>query len=358
MEKILIIGGSDAGISAALRAKEIDPGLDVTVLVADRFPNFSICGLPFYISGEVRAWQTLAHRTADEIERQGIQLQMEHKAAAIHPEFKTVTVMSEGGLNRITYDKLILTTGASSARPSIPGIDLPGVFSLRWMEDGFDIKNFMEKQKPKSAIILGTGYIGMEMADALSRMGLSVTMLSRSDRVLKTVDVEMSRLIRRELERHGVKILDGFAPDIIEKKGDKIIIRDPRNAFVEGDMVLAATGGQPQTGMAKAASIATGIQSAICVNRKMETNIPDIFAAGDCVETRHPIYKDYTYLPLGTTAHKQGRVAGENAAGGAAEFAGSIGTQVDKIFDLVVGRTGLSESEARKAGFDPLTSGL
>lgn len=196
----------------------------------------------------------------------------------------------------------------------------------------------------------------MEMADALTRKGLSVTLLVRSDRILKTIDPEMGETIRNELERHGVNVIDQFAVSAIEKRGKKLLIRNVQEIPVKGDMVLAATGARPETTMAGMAGISTGSQGAVRVNRAMETNIKDIYAAGDCVETWHRLLKKYTYHPLGTTAHKQGRVAGENAAGGKSEFAGSLGTQVVKIFDIVAARTGLCGSEARESGFDPSTT--
>lgn len=359
MTNLLIIGGSDAGISAALRARELDSEMDITVLVADRFPNYSICGLPFYLSGEVSDWHTLAHRTVDEIEKQGIRLLLEHRAVHIDPEAKTVATVNKSGLTRkLKYDKLIIGTGAVSARPPLEGVDLPGVFTLRCMEDGFAIHRYMDTRQPKSAVILGTGYIGMEMADALTRKGLSVTMLARSGRVLKTVDPEMGEIIRKELARYGVRVIDRLTLKTIEKRRKTLVIRNAEEIPVEGEMVLAATGARPETTLAGMAGISTGLHGAIRVNRTMETNVKDVYAAGDCVETWHRLLKKYTYLPLGTTAHKQGWEAGENAAGGKTEFAGSLGTQVVKIFDIVVARTGVREGEAREAGFDPLTIDL
>lgn len=356
MTQLVIIGGSDAGISAALHAKEIDPSLTVIVLVADGFPNYSICGLPFYLSGEVQDWRTLAHRTVEEIEKQGIQLLLEHRAKGIDPVTRTVSAADRNGqTHTLKYDRLIIGTGAVSSRPSVTGLDLPGVFTLRWMNDGFSIYRYMEERHPESAIILGSGYIGMEMADALTRKGLSVTMVARSGHILKTVDSGMGDIIRKELMRQGVRVIDQIAVTAVEERRGKLVVRNAQEIPVEGDMVLVAAGGRPETTVAQTAGISTGVHGAIRVNRAMETNVKHIYAAGDCVETWHRLLKKYTYLPLGTTAHKQGKVAGENAAGGQAEFAGSLGTQVVKIFDLVISRTGLRESEARDAGFDPLT---
>jgi len=356
MSALVIIGGSDAGISAALRAKEVDPSADVKILLANNFPNYSICGLPFYLSGEVSDWRTLAHRTVEEIEKQGVHLLFSHTATKVDPESKTVTDLDATGKTHTTkFDKLIIATGAVSVRPSFAGILLPGVFFLRWMDDGFSIHRYMIEHHPESAIILGSGYIGMEMADALTRRGLSVTVLARSGRLLKTLGQEMGYLIDNELLRHGVRIVKGIAVTSIEKTGKNLAIRNSQHIPIEGDMVLVATGARPETSIGTGTGILTGLQGAIRVNRAMETNIQDIYAAGDCVETWHHFTKKYTYLPLGTTAHKQGRVAGENAVGGHAEFAGSLGTQVVKIFDLVMARTGLLENEASEAGFDPVS---
>ena len=330
--------------------------MDISVLVADRFPNYSICGLPFYLSGEVPDWQTLAHRTIEEIERQAIHLLLDHRAVDIDPKAKTVTAENKEAQTRsLKYDKLIIATGAVSARPAIAGMDLPGVFALRWIEDGFFIDRYMEEHHPESAIILGSGYIGMEMADALTRKGLAVTVLSRSGRILTALDPELGDIIRMELSKHGVRMVDRVDVTAIERKNQKLIVRNSREVPLESDMVLVATGIRPESALAGKAGVSTGIHKAIRVSRSMETNIKDIYAAGDCVETWHRLLSKTTYLPLGTTAHKQGRVAGENAAGGSQEFAGTLGTQVVKIFDLVVARTGLVDKEALEAGFDPLT---
>jgi NADPH-dependent 2,4-dienoyl-CoA reductase/sulfur reductase-like enzyme len=359
MTKLLIIGGSDAGISAALRSKEIDQSIETNVVVADSFPNFSICGLPFYLSGEVSDWRTLAHRTEDEIERWGIRLFTGHRAMRINPETKSVECEDINGAGRLLkYDKLIIASGAVPARPSLEGLDLPGAFTLRWMEDGFSIRRYIKEKCPKSALILGSGYIGMEMADALTRKGLSVTVLGHSGRVLKTVDPEIGNVIREELSRNNVRLIDRFVAEAVEKKGGRLFLRNKDGIPVEGDMLIVATGGQPETKLASDAGITTGLHSAIKVNHAMETNMKDIYAAGDCVETWHRLLKKYTYLPLGTTAHKQGRVAGENAGGGKAQFSGSLGTQVVKVFDLVAARTGLEQEEAGEAGFDPVTAEL
>jgi NADPH-dependent 2,4-dienoyl-CoA reductase/sulfur reductase-like enzyme len=356
LRRILIIGGSDAGTSAALRAREVDPAARVTMVVADRYPNYSICGLPFYLSGEVGDWHALAHRTASELEGHGIELLLERRAAAIDPAGRTVTVAGRRGrAARLPYDRLIVGTGAVAVRPAFAPPEVADAFSLRWMDDAHAVKGALAGRRPDSAVIVGSGYIGVEMADALTRAGLKVRMLARRGEVLRTIDPPLQRLVRAELQRNGVEVIDGIEPGAVESRDGKLVLRCSPRESLEADLVLLATGAMPESSLARAAGLETGIRGAIRVGRGMETGVEGIWAAGDCAETWHALLLRPVYLPLGTTAHKQGRVAGENAAGGAAEFAGSLGTQVVKIFELVVARTGLKESEALAEGFEPLT---
>lgn len=357
MAQLLIIGGSDAGISAALRAREIDRSVNVTVVVADSFPNFSICGLPFYVSGEVPDWRRLAHRTVDEIEREGIRLLLGHMATAIDPAQKTVEVVNTGGQKQtLSYDRLVIATGVAPIHPPVVGLDLPGVYLLHTMEDSFQVHHHVAERNPQTAIIIGAGYIGLEMADAFRHRGLQVALIVRSEVLRTTVDASLARVVEDELRRHDVEVAKRVDVESIQRDGSRLMVSGS-NGFRKGaDLVLMAVGVRPSSELAARAGISTGARGAIRVNREMATNIPDIYAAGDCVETWHQITQKYTYLPLGTTAHKQGCIAGENAVGGHRQFLGSLGTQVVKVFDLAVARTGLREEEARNAGFDPLTS--
>ena len=356
MNRLIIIGGSDAGISAALRAREIDPSVEPTIVMADRYPNYSICGLPFYLSGEVSDWRSLAHRTREEIEQAGIRLLMGRHAKAIDAEKKIVLVVDEEGRTReLQYDRLIIATGAESIKPDIKGMNLPGVFLLRWMDDCFAVHKWLTEHEPRSALIVGGGYIGMEMADALSIRGLSVTVVEFAETVLTTVDKPLGEEIAVELGRHGVSTATGVGIESIERDGKGLTVKGTKGFSARVDLALVAVGCRPSAQLAAGAGIKTGIKGAIKVNQRMETRVSDIYAAGDCVETWHHLLQSYTYLPLGTTAHKQGRVAGENSVGGNREFTGSLGTQAVKIFDLVAARTGLRDSEAQEAGLDPLT---
>jgi len=351
--RFLIIGGSDAGIAAGLRAHELDPTCEITLVLADDFPNYSICGLPFFLSGETPDWHSLAHRT----EFPGIQLMPNHTAESIDPARKSVTVRNGAGTQlELPYDKLLIGTGARPVHPAIEGFHLPGVFPLHTMEDSFAVHRFLEERQPKSAVIVGAGYIGLEMADALTHRGIHVTVASRTESVLATVDSTFGRQVEAELKRHGVEVCNRVEIRSIGQDGDRLVVAGTQDFLATADLVLVAVGVRPNSELGAAAGITTGAKGALCVNRRMETNLPDIYAAGDCVETWHRLLNRYTYLPLGTTAHKQGRAAAENAVGGDREFAGSLGTQVVKLFDVIAARTGLREDEAQHAGFDPFTT--
>lgn len=356
MSHLVVVGGSDAGISAALRAGEVDPGMDIIVIVADRFPNFSICGIPFYISGEIKDWHTLAHRTADDIKQAGIHLLLEHRAESIDSQKKTLTIKDPDGKKAsLKYDKLILCTGALSIQPKIKGIELPGVFFLRWMEDGFALRHYLDDKRPSSAVIIGGGYIGMEMADAFSFRRMNVMVIEYAETVLTTLDPELGKQVVRALGRRGVHVVTRTPVTSIEQVGSTLRVSGGDHFHADAQVVLVAAGARPNIGLAVSAGVNIGDFGAMRVNRRMETNVADIYAAGDCVETWSKLTGKYGYMPLGTTAHKQGRVAGENAAGGQNEYRGSLGTQVVKIFDWVAARTGLRDIEAKAAGFDPLT---
>jgi NADPH-dependent 2,4-dienoyl-CoA reductase/sulfur reductase-like enzyme len=354
--QLVIIGGSDAGISAGLRARELDSKCEVTIVVADRFPNYSICGIPFYLSDEVPDWRALAHRTREELTEAGLSLLLDHSVQDIDPAHHHITVVgADGQAQGLLFDRLIIATGATSVHPPIAGLDLPGVYPLRFMADAFAVQQHLEARSPRSVVLIGGGYIGMEMADALTRRGLSVTVVEHSASVLKTVDPGFGTRVRDELERHGIRVETNVRVERISQEDARLHVTGSNHFHATTDLVLVGVGVEPNSELARVAGIEAGGRGAIRVTRRMETNLPDIYAAGDCVETWHRVLNQATYLPLGSTAHKQGRVAGENAVGGTREFAGTLGTQVVKIFDLVIARTGLRDQEAAQAGFDPFT---
>jgi NADPH-dependent 2,4-dienoyl-CoA reductase/sulfur reductase-like enzyme len=367
---LVMIGGSDAGISAALRARELEPAADVTVIQEDAYPNFSICGIPYYLSGEVTSWRTLAHRSLADLEAAGMRLRLDTTARRIDVAGRKLLVTSADGAEELLgYDKLVIGTGAVPVRPPIAGLAGPavlgpddGVHLLHSMGDTFAVMATLEQGVPATAVIIGAGYIGLEMADALTVRGLAVTQMEQLPEVLPTVDPELGALVHAELAGHGVEVLTGTTVQAITCAG----AGQPRRLHVQAtaadgsavtraaDMVLVVVGVRPETALAANAGATLGVKGAIAVDRGMRTNLPDVFAAGDCVITHHRLLGE-TYLPLGTTAHKQGWVAGENALGGNRQFAGSLGTQVVKIFDQAAARTGLRDHEAKAAGFDPVT---
>jgi NADPH-dependent 2,4-dienoyl-CoA reductase/sulfur reductase-like enzyme len=330
--------------------------MDVIVVVADAFPNYSICGLPFYVSGEVPDWRQLAHRTMDDIERAGVQLLLGHKATAIDSIQKTVEV--ENGRKQtqsLQYDRLVIATGAKPLAPRVIGLDLPGVHVLHTMEDSFRVYRDVTENQARSAVIVGAGYIGLEMADAFRRRGMEVALVVRSEVLRTTLDSTLGRVVEDELRHHEVQVVKGVQVESVVRDRERLSVSGSHGFQKSADLVLVAAGVGPSSELAARAGIATGVHGAIRVNREMATNLPGVFAAGDCVETWHRVTGQNTYLPLGTTAHKQGRIAGENAVGGHRRFAGTLGTQVVKVFDLVVARTGLLNDEAARAGFDPLS---
>jgi NADPH-dependent 2,4-dienoyl-CoA reductase/sulfur reductase-like enzyme len=360
---IVAIGGSDAGISAALRARELDPSVDVTVVVADAYPNFSICGIPYYFSGEVAPWQSLAHRTHADLEATGMRLRLDTLATRIDVAGRRLEVREQDGSESlIAYDELIVGTGALPSSAGVEGLaELgpdDGVHVLHSMGDTFALDRFLDERDPQSAIIVGAGYVGLEMAEALTVRGLKVTQLQRGPEVLSTLDPELGRLVHDELDRHGVEVITNTTVERVARDGRGLVVTGRRDGAAfsrEADLVLVVIGVRPNTELLTSAGATTGPGGAVVVDEGMRTGLPHVFSAGDGVVTHHRLLGP-TYLPLGTTAHKQGRVAGENALGGDARFAGSLGTQVVKVFDLVAARTGLREHEAAAVGYSPVSS--
>jgi NADPH-dependent 2,4-dienoyl-CoA reductase/sulfur reductase-like enzyme len=244
--RLVVIGGSDAGIAAALRARELNPSVEASVVVADAFPNFSICGLPYYLSGDVADWRDLAHRTIADLEQAGIGLLVDHTAQRIDPAGKQVTVTSErGGERQLGYDQLVVGTGAVPVRPPIKGLDLDGVHELHTMGDTFALHQALTAGA-RSAVIVGGGYIGLEMAEAFTARGLDVTLVEQAPAVMPTVDLELGRLLGEELGRHGVRVVNDVTVKAIHHDA--------------GDLVLVVVGVRPDTELAVAAGVATGVR--------------------------------------------------------------------------------------------------
>lgn len=363
MTRLLIVGGSDAGISAGLRARELAPDVEVTLVVADAYPNYSICGIPYHLSGEVPDWRSLAHRSQTDLETAGLELLLCHTARQIDPATRTLTVTDPAGAEQaLAYDTLVVATGATPLRPPIIGLDrlgaAEGVHLLHTMDDTFAVADTLTRRPAERAVIVGAGYIGMEMADALTVLGLAVTVVEALPQVLPTVDPELAALVEAELVAHGVEVVTDTTITEIRQTGRELHVTGDAGFARTADLVLVVVGVRPNTTLAAAAGAAIGARGALAVDRRMRTNLPSVYAAGDCVHTYHRVLDTDAYLPLGTTAHKQGRVAGENAVGGERTFAGSLGTQIVKIFDLAIARTGLRHHEAAAAGLAPRTGAV
>ncbi|MFC6171113.1 FAD-dependent oxidoreductase [Loigolactobacillus jiayinensis] len=363
-DHLLIIGGSDAGISAGLKAKELQPDLEVTILLADDYPNLSICGLPYAVGREVADWHALAHRDLAELTSTGIKFQMSTVADRIDPAKHEVQAHSrtDGEHKVYQYTKLVVATGAQPKLLGITGVSLATtqqpaskVSVLHTMADYFALERDLDADKVQHVAVIGAGYIGIEMAEALRHRHMNVTIFQRGAEVLSTVDADLGQLLRQKLVANGVTVLTKTAVTAIEATATTATVIGADKQAYHFDLVLIVVGVQPNTKLLVQAGAETGIAGAIKVDEHMQTSLPDIWAAGDLVETKHRLLGT-TYLPLGTTAHKQGRIAGYNLAGVTRTFKGSVGTQVLKAFDLIIARTGLLAKEAAQAGFVPLTT--
>jgi NADPH-dependent 2,4-dienoyl-CoA reductase/sulfur reductase-like enzyme len=351
-KRLIVIGGVAAGMSAAAKAKRTSRELEVVAYERSGYISYAACGMPYFIVGDVPDYRQLIVRTPEQMGKQGVEVHIRHEVMAIDPGAQTVTVRDLEETREFTeaYDALVIATGARPAWPAVPGRDLPGVFGLRSLESGLAIQRFLEEQKPENAVVVGGSYVGVEMAETLRRLGLTVTMVIRSGQVLRaTLDEDLRDLVHAELERQGVSVVQG-TPDAFEGE-DRVAAMVVEDGRYPCDLAIVGIGAQPNVEIAHAAGVALGATGAIATDDRMRTNLPGVYAAGDCAEALHRITGEPTYIPLGSTANKQGRVAGENAAGGREIFGGVVGTSVVRCFDLAVASTGLTATRARAEGF-------
>ncbi len=351
--KLVVIGGVAAGMSAAARAKRRNKSLAITVYEKSGYVSYGACGLPYFIKDDIPTPEQLVVRTPEQFAKQGIRALVHHEVIDVDVVERTVTVknLETGEVFQDSWDELLITTGAVAVKPPIPGLDLPGIFTLRTVEDGIAIKDWIAKKHPWQAVVVGGGYIGLEMAEALAGNGMYVDVVEMLPQVLPNMDADMAALAAEELADHGVTLhLDspvrGFEGD---GRVERVIAGDKT---LEADIVLFSVGARANIPLAEKAGVAIGETGAIAVDDHQRTTVPHVWAAGDVTEAWHRVLNKPAYIPLGTTANKQGRIAGTNIAGGDAAFGGIVGTAVVKVFDLEVARTGLSEREAQQAGFD------
>jgi len=340
-------------MSAAARARRMDPDLEIIVFERTGYVSYGSCGLPYFIGGLIENPKDLVARTPAQFAKQNIEARTHHEVQAIDSANKMVTVRDreEAEEFAIDYDRLVIATGGGAIRPPIAGVELQGVFVLRNVEDGIAVKDFIAEERPRRAVVIGGGYIGVEVAENFAERGLETTMLNRPPQVLDNFDADIAQFMQDELERHGVKVsVDDTAQGIEGDSKGRVRVVVSEQGRHEADLVLIGAGVHAESLLAKDAGITLGFKGSIAVDGKMRTNVPDVYAAGDCAETYHLLLKKSSYVPLGSTANKQGRVAGTNAAGGEAIFEGVLGTAVTKAFHLGLGITGLTEKVAKQSG--------
>jgi len=358
--KIVVIGGNAAGMSAASRARRNAPKAEITVFEKDETVSYGACGLPYFIGGVIpSAEHLIAVSLKDFIEKRQIAVHVLHPVQKILPRKKTIVVRdsTRDRIFEVPYDKLIISTGASAVVPPIPGVENAGVFKLRTLNDGREIHDFVEQEQPKCALIVGGGYIGLEMAEALHARGIKVHLAEMLPAVMPNMDADMAQLLQEELLRNGLTLHLQNALKRIEAENGRLKATLADNRDLHVDMIVLAIGVRPNVRLAEEAGIELGPTGAIRVNSRMQTNNSNIYAAGDCAEARHLVSGKAAYIPLGTTANKQGRIAGDNASGKVSRFKGIVGTAVVKVFDLEAGMTGLSskEAEALRIPFKSIT---
>ena len=352
--KFLVIGGDAAGMSAASRAKRNNPDLNIVVLEKTIDVSYSACGMPYNIADPDREIDDLVVRHARVFrEKQGLNLLTGHCVESIDPVNRTVVGTSgHKETFQFDYDKLLIATGGSPIIPDLPGFDLTGVMALKSLNDGRRIKAFIKSNNVKKAVVIGMGYIGLEMCEALRARSIEVEMVKPGPVFLPWMEEEMSNVVREEVESNNVKLHPGRLIQKIQTNGQhlKVICSD---LTLEADMVLVAMGIKPNSELAAQAGIDLGIKNSIAVDRKLKTSDENIYAAGDCADAYHVVTDKKTWVPLALRANRAGWAVADNICGKKVELSGIAGTAVFKVFDLEIARTGLTMEEAIKSGFDP-----
>ena len=354
-QRIVVIGAVAAGMSAASQAKRRLPDASVVVLERGSDVSYGACGMPYNIEAPGRSIDDLVVISAERFRSERhIDLRTRTEALAIDTAQKLVRAreLDSGREYDEPYDKLVIATGARAVKPRLPGLDLPGVFVLRELSDGAAIKDYIGSEKPARAVIIGAGYIGMEMAEALRGLGIEVTVVEKMTQILPGWDPAIVDRATRALLENDVSIQTGATVTAIEKSPEGQLRVCTDAGCHEGELVLVSVGVRPNVELAADAGIALGATGAIQVDDHMRTSAPDVFAAGDCAEAAHLMLGKPVWIPLGTTANKQGKVAGVNASGDDASFAGIVGTAGFKLFELEVARTGLGTAELEQGGYD------
>lgn len=353
--KVVIIGGVAGGATAAARIRRLDEKAQIIVFERSGYISYANCGLPYYIGDIITDKQKLTLQTPESFWRRfRVEMKVNHEVAAIRPDKRTVEVrnLNTGEVFEEGYDKLIISTGAKPTQPRLPGVGMDKLFTLRTVEDTFRIKEYINENHPKSVVLAGGGFIGLELAENLRKLGMDVTIVQRPKQLMNPFDSDMAAFIHNEMRKHGVKLALGYTVEGFEEKdgGVDVLLKDEQ--VLHADMVVLAIGVTPDTKLAKDAGLELGIKGSIVVNDRMETSVEDIFAVGDAVQVKHYVTGEDALISLAGPANKQGRISADNVCGGDSRYQGSQGSSVIKVFDMTAATTGLNENNAKKAGIE------
>ena len=353
--KVIIVGGVAGGATAAARIRRLDEQAEILVFERSGYISYANCGLPYYIGGVIENPQQLTLQTPESFfSRFRVHMKVHHEVTAIHPERKTVSVknLESGEVFEESYDKLLLSPGAKPTQPRLPGVGIDKLFTLRTVEDTFRIKEYINQNHPKSAVLAGGGFISLELAENLRELGMDVTIVQRPKQLMNPFDSDMASFIHSEMRRHGIKLALGHTVEGFVEKGDGVEVLLKEEPSLCADMIVLAIGVTPDTYLAGEAGLELGIKGSILVNDRMETSIPDIYAVGDAVQVKHYVTGQEALISLAGPANRQGRIAADNICGGDSRYPGSQGSSVIKVFDMTAASTGLNETNAKKAGLD------
>lgn len=351
--RIIIIGSVAAGTSAAAKARRNNGENEITIYEKDRDISYSACGIPYYIGEDYIERENLTPRNPEWFKKRfDIDIKIRHEVIDVNSSKKEITVknLETGEVFSDSYDKLIISTGASAVVPKIDGIESQNVFLVRNIESADRIKEFISANSPRKAVVVGGGFIGLEMVENLKKLGMEVTLVEGADHIVPGFDKEMAQSVEVYLKSMGINILTNTKVEKIEDEGKRLVTS--KNETIEADIIIFSVGVRPNTALAVKAGVELGKTWAIKVDNHMMTNIKDIYAAGDCAESFSVINGKELYRPMGSTANKTGRIAGDVITGGNLVFRGILGTGIVKCFDLAIAQTGLSEEEALKQGYD------
>jgi len=353
--KVVIVGGVAGGATAAARIRRLDEKAEIIVFERSGYISYANCGLPYYIGDVITDPEELTLQTPESFfSRFRIIMKVRHEVTAIHPDKKTVSVknLETGEDFEEPYDKLILSPGAKPTQPRLSGIGIEKLFTLRTVEDTFRIKKYIHQHHPKSAVLAGGGFIGLELAENLRDLGMDVTIVQRPKQLMNPFDADMASFIHNEMRKHCVSLALGHTVEGFEEKdgGVDVLLKDENP--LHADMVILAIGVTPDTHLAREAGLKMGIKNSIAVNDRMETSVPDIYAAGDAVQVKHYVTGQDALISLAGPANKQGRIIADNICGGDSRYTGSQGSSVIKVFDMTAAVTGVNETNARRAGLD------